>query len=75
VLSWAEFDADFGDAPVLPATAMDGRAPDAAGSQLVVPSDRCGARCISALTGIWFGACAPPEPVPELPSGDLVDSS
>ncbi|GFE18814.1 hypothetical protein Sgleb_68610 [Streptomyces glebosus] len=73
VLSWAELDADFGDAPVLPATAMDGRALD--GSQLVVPSDRCGARYISALTGIWFGTCAPPEPVPGLPSGDLVDSS
>lgn len=75
VLSWAELDADFGDAPVLLATAMDGRALDAAGSQLVVPSDRCGARYISALTGIWFGTCAPPEPVPEPSSGDLVDSS
>ncbi|MGW7489109.1 molybdopterin-dependent oxidoreductase [Streptomyces sp. NPDC054786] len=61
VLSWAELDADFGDAPILLATAMDGRALDAAGSQLVVPSDRCGARYISAITGIWFGTCAPPE--------------
>ncbi|MFF3544105.1 molybdopterin-dependent oxidoreductase [Streptomyces platensis] len=75
VLSWAELDADFGDAPVLLATAMDGRALDAAGSQLVVPSDRCGARYVSSLTGIWFGTCAPPGPVPELSSGDLVDSS
>ncbi|UZJ32634.1 molybdopterin-dependent oxidoreductase [Streptomyces endophytica] len=61
VLSWAEIDADFGDAPVLLATAMDGRPLDAAGSQLVVPSDRCGARYISTITGIWVGTCAPPE--------------
>ncbi|WP_328733019.1 molybdopterin-dependent oxidoreductase [Streptomyces caniferus] len=59
-LSWAELDADFGDAPVLLATAMDGRPLDAAGSQLVVPSDRCGARYISAVSGIWFGTCVPP---------------
>lgn len=58
VLSWAEIDADFGDAPVLLATGMDGRALDALGSQLVVPSDRCGARYISAITRIWVGACA-----------------
>lgn len=62
VLSWAELDADFGDAPILLATAMDGRALDRSGSQLVVPSDRCGARYISAITGIWFGTCDPPEP-------------
>ncbi|MFJ9852217.1 molybdopterin-dependent oxidoreductase [Streptomyces sp. NPDC101150] len=61
VLSWAELDADFGDAPVLLATAMDGRRLDEAGSQLVVPSDRCGARYISAITGIWVGTCAVPE--------------
>ncbi|MCZ1005869.1 molybdopterin-dependent oxidoreductase [Streptomyces lydicus] len=60
-LSWAELDADFGDAPVLLATALDGRALDAVGSQLVVPSDRCGARYISAVTGIWFGTLVPPE--------------
>ncbi|MEU8785078.1 molybdopterin-dependent oxidoreductase [Streptomyces sp. NPDC048637] len=73
VLSWAELDADFGDAPVLLATAMDGRALDEAGSQLVVPSDRCGARYISALTGIWFGTCVPPELSPELSPADQVD--
>ncbi|MFI9048599.1 molybdopterin-dependent oxidoreductase [Streptomyces sp. NPDC053427] len=61
VLSWAELDVDFGDAPILLATAMDGRALDEAGSQLVVPSDRCGARYISAITGIWVGTCAVPE--------------
>ncbi|UKY48453.1 molybdopterin-dependent oxidoreductase [Streptomyces inhibens] len=61
-LSWAEIDPDFGDAPVLLATAMDGRRLDEAGSQLVVPSDRCGARYISAITGIWVGVCDPPEP-------------
>ncbi|KUL38677.1 molybdopterin-dependent oxidoreductase [Streptomyces sp. NRRL F-4489] len=60
VLSWAEIDADFGDAPILLATAMDGRPLDTAGSQLVVPSDRCGARYISAITGIWVGTCPPP---------------
>ncbi|MFI6770832.1 molybdopterin-dependent oxidoreductase [Streptomyces sp. NPDC050355] len=61
VLSWAEIDPDFGDAPILLATAMDGRGLDGAGSQLVVPSDRCGARYISAIGGIWVGTCAPPE--------------
>ncbi|WP_274917464.1 molybdopterin-dependent oxidoreductase [Streptomyces sp. WZ-12] len=60
VLSWAEIDADFGDAPILLATAMDGRPLDGDGSQLVVPSDRCGARYISAITDIWVGACPVP---------------
>ncbi|WP_411126873.1 molybdopterin-dependent oxidoreductase [Streptomyces sp. x-19] len=60
VLSWAEIDADFGNAPILLATALDGEPLDAAGSQLVVPSDRCGARYISAITRIWVGPC--PEP-------------
>lgn len=57
VLSWAEIDAEFGDAPVLLATRVDGTDLDAAGTQLVVPSDRCGARYVSAVTGIWIGAC------------------
>ncbi|MFG2673451.1 MULTISPECIES: molybdopterin-dependent oxidoreductase [unclassified Streptomyces] len=56
VLSWAEVDADFGDVPVLLATRMDGRGLDEAGSQLVVPADRCGARYISAITRVWVGA-------------------
>ncbi|NEE27303.1 molybdopterin-dependent oxidoreductase, partial [Streptomyces sp. SID7982] len=43
VLSWAEIDADFGDAPVLLATRMDGRPLEPDGSQLVMPRDRCGA--------------------------------
>ncbi|MFF7441480.1 molybdopterin-dependent oxidoreductase [Streptomyces sp. NPDC008122] len=55
VLSWAEIDADFGNAPVLLATRMDDEDLDAAGAQLVVPSDRCGARYVSAVTGIWIG--------------------
>ncbi|MEU8697716.1 molybdopterin-dependent oxidoreductase [Streptomyces sp. NPDC048680] len=55
VLSWAEVDADFGNVPVLLATGMDGRGLDAAGSQLVVPADRCGARYISAITHVWVG--------------------
>ncbi|MEW2518459.1 molybdopterin-dependent oxidoreductase [Actinacidiphila alni] len=60
VLSWAEIDADFGDAPVLLAAAMDGRPLDAEGSQLVVPSDRCGARYVSAITSVWIGAAPYP---------------
>ncbi|MFG2642059.1 hypothetical protein ACGFYP_13960 [Streptomyces sp. NPDC048370] len=60
VLSWAEIDADFGDAPMLLATRMDGADLDDAGAQLVVPSDRCGARYISAVTRIWVGTCRPP---------------
>ncbi|MFD6433790.1 molybdopterin-dependent oxidoreductase [Streptomyces venezuelae] len=52
VLSWAEIDADFGNAPVLLATALDGRGLDSDGSQLVVPSDHCGARYISGITRI-----------------------
>ncbi|MER8068917.1 molybdopterin-dependent oxidoreductase [Streptomyces sp. NPDC094034] len=60
VLSWAEIDADFGNVPILLATAMDGRGLESAGSQLVVPTDRCGARYISAITSVWVGACAVP---------------
>jgi DMSO/TMAO reductase YedYZ molybdopterin-dependent catalytic subunit len=58
VLSWAEIDADFGNTPILLAVAIDGRDLDAEGSQLVVPTDRCGARYVSAITGVWFGAWA-----------------
>ncbi len=58
VLSWAELDADFGNVPVLLATAMDGERLDTAGSQLVVPSDHCGARYISAITNVWVGGIA-----------------
>ncbi|RPK38462.1 Oxidoreductase molybdopterin binding domain protein [Streptomyces sp. ADI92-24] len=56
VLSWAEVDADFDNVPVLLATRMDGRGLDGAGSQLVVPADRCGARYISAISHVWVGA-------------------
>lgn len=55
VMSGAEIDADFGNAPVLLATRMDDQDLDEAGAQLVVPSDRCGARYVSAVTGIWLG--------------------
>ncbi|MFJ8310351.1 MULTISPECIES: molybdopterin-dependent oxidoreductase [unclassified Streptomyces] len=55
VLSWAEIDADFCDTPILLATRMDGEDLDLAGSQLVVPSDRCGARYVSGITSIWIG--------------------
>ncbi|MER7764575.1 molybdopterin-dependent oxidoreductase [Streptomyces sp. NPDC097619] len=60
VPAWAEVDEDFGDSPVLPATRMDGRDLDAEGSQLVVPTDRCGARYVSALTRLRINACLPP---------------
>ncbi|MER6520423.1 molybdopterin-dependent oxidoreductase [Streptomyces sp. NPDC001553] len=60
VLSWAELDRDFGATPVLLATRLDGEDLDEAGSQLVVPSDRCGARYVSAVTHVWFGALTPP---------------
>ncbi|WP_405628850.1 molybdopterin-dependent oxidoreductase [Streptomyces sp. NBC_01174] len=55
VLAWAEIDAGFGDAPVLLATRLDGRELDTAGSRLVVPVDRCGARYVSAITHVWVG--------------------
>ncbi|KOU35298.1 molybdopterin-dependent oxidoreductase [Streptomyces sp. WM6368] len=60
VLAWAELDADFGDSPVLLATRLDGQDLDASGAQLVVPSDRCGARYVSAVTHVWFGSLAAP---------------
>ncbi|MCX4956773.1 molybdopterin-dependent oxidoreductase [Streptomyces virginiae] len=60
VLAWAELDADFGGSPVLLATRLDGTDLDGAGAQLVVPSDRCGARYVSAVTHVWFGALAAP---------------
>ncbi|WP_404962769.1 molybdopterin-dependent oxidoreductase [Streptomyces sp. 147326] len=56
VLAWAELDEDFGDSPVLLATRLDGEELDEAGAQLVVPSDRCGARYVSAVTHVWFGS-------------------
>ncbi|GCD93210.1 molybdopterin-dependent oxidoreductase [Embleya hyalina] len=62
MLSWAEIDPDFGNAPVLLATALDGRPLDDHGTQLVVPTDRCGARYVSAVTGVWLGRCEPPLP-------------
>ncbi|ROQ26592.1 hypothetical protein EDD98_6237 [Streptomyces sp. PanSC19] len=64
VLSWAEIDADFGNAPMLLATHMDDEELDAAGTRLVVPSDRCGARYVSAVTGIRIGAHRLPDPSP-----------
>ncbi|MFJ4964794.1 molybdopterin-dependent oxidoreductase [Streptomyces sp. NPDC088729] len=56
VLSWAEIDADFANVPVLLATWMDGRPLEPEGSQLVVPSDRCGARYVTAIARVWVGA-------------------
>lgn len=61
LMSWAEIDSDFGGAPVLLATRMDEEAPDMPGTQLVVPSDRCGARYVSAVTDIWIGSFRSPR--------------
>ncbi|MFD8210281.1 molybdopterin-dependent oxidoreductase [Streptomyces sp. NPDC059695] len=67
LMSWAEIDPDFGGAPVLLATRMDERWLDTPGTQLVVPSDRCGARYVSSVTGIWIGGFrAPVAPEPGL---------
>lgn len=61
VLSWAEIDADFGNLPVLLGAVLDGRSLEREGSQLVVPSDYCGARYVGAITSVWVGAHAMPE--------------
>ncbi|OIK28532.1 molybdopterin-dependent oxidoreductase [Streptomyces malaysiense] len=52
LLSWAEIDPDFADAPVLLGVSIDGTPLDASGPQLVLPQDRCGARHISGITAI-----------------------
>ncbi|MYW44910.1 molybdopterin-dependent oxidoreductase [Streptomyces sp. SID161] len=52
LLSWAEIDPDFADAPVLLAVTIDGTPLDGAGPQLVLPQDRCRARHISGITAI-----------------------
>ncbi|MCF3130317.1 molybdopterin-dependent oxidoreductase [Streptomyces olivochromogenes] len=52
LLSWAEIDPDFAHAPVLLAVSIDDTPLDAAGPQLVLPQDRCGARHISGITAI-----------------------
>ncbi|MEV6833741.1 molybdopterin-dependent oxidoreductase [Streptomyces sp. NPDC051133] len=52
LLSWAEIDPDFADAPVLLGVSIDGTPLDGAGPQLVLPQDRCGARHISGITAI-----------------------
>ncbi|MET7506641.1 molybdopterin-dependent oxidoreductase [Streptomyces albidoflavus] len=50
VLAWAEVDEEFRYAPVLLAVRLDGTLLDA--PHLVVPADRCGARYVSAVTGV-----------------------
>ncbi|MHA6761914.1 molybdopterin-dependent oxidoreductase [Streptacidiphilus sp. PAMC 29251] len=55
VLSWAEIDPEFSGLQILLATSIDGRPLDAAGPQLVVPGDTCGARYISGITAVWVG--------------------
>ncbi|MGW0967648.1 molybdopterin-dependent oxidoreductase [Streptomyces sp. NPDC002516] len=52
LLTWAEIDPDFADAPVLLAVGIDGAPLDRAGPQLVLPQDRCGARHISGIDTI-----------------------
>ncbi|MFC1417985.1 hypothetical protein [Streptacidiphilus cavernicola] len=55
VLSWAEIDPEFSGRGILLATSIDGRPLDAAGPQLVVPEDTCGARYVSGITAVWVG--------------------
>ncbi len=55
VLSWAEIDPEFSGQQVLLATSIDGAPLDATGPQLVVPTDRCGARYVSGITEVWVG--------------------
>ncbi|MFD3923373.1 hypothetical protein [Streptomyces sp. NPDC058595] len=64
VLSWGEMGPDLGAVPALLATTLDGTPLDPAGSRLVVPTDRCGARYISAITSVWVGASLVPGPEP-----------
>ncbi|MGW2651577.1 molybdopterin-dependent oxidoreductase [Streptomyces sp. NPDC001393] len=67
VLSWAEIDPDFADAPVLLGVRIDDTPLDAAGPQLVLPQDRCGARHISGITAIRVDGgyrCGGPVPAP-----------
>ncbi|QLJ01600.1 molybdopterin-dependent oxidoreductase [Streptomyces sp. NEAU-sy36] len=63
LLSWAEIDPDFADAPVLLGVSIDDTPLDAAGPQLVLPQDRCGARHISGITAIrvdgGYGSAGP----------------
>ncbi|MEY9841998.1 hypothetical protein [Streptacidiphilus sp. EB103A] len=55
LLSWAEIDPEFSGQQILLATRIDSRPLDAAGPQLVVPTDVCGARYISGITAVWVG--------------------
>ncbi|MER6026934.1 molybdopterin-dependent oxidoreductase [Streptomyces sp. NPDC001851] len=68
VLSWAEIDPDFADAPVLLGVRVDDTPLDTAGPQLVLPQDRCGARHISGITAIRVdGGYRCGAPVPAAP--------
>ncbi|MER7975828.1 molybdopterin-dependent oxidoreductase [Streptomyces sp. NPDC095817] len=62
LLTWAEIDPDFADAPVLLAVGIDGTPLDRAGPQLVLPQDRCGARHISGINAIRVDGCYPARP-------------
>ncbi len=68
MLSWAEIDPEFGNSPILLGVSMDGRPLDGGGCQLVVPGDGCGARYVSAITTVWFGAHPFPTEYREPPS-------
>ncbi|WP_406838112.1 molybdopterin-dependent oxidoreductase [Streptomyces sp. AHU1] len=62
LLTWAEIDPDFADAPVLLAVGVDGTPLDRAGPQLVLPQDRCGARHISGIDTIRVDGRHPSRP-------------
>lgn len=61
LLSWAEVDPDFGQAPVLLAVSIDDTSLVRAGPQLVLPQDRCGARHISGIETIRVDGCYAPR--------------
>lgn len=66
LLTWAETAPDFGRAPVLLAVTLDDTLLDRAGSQLVLPQERCGARYIGGIDAVHvdggYSACTAPAP-------------
>lgn len=59
VLSWAEIDPEFGNAPILLGLVRDGAGLDDQGPHLVVPGDVCGARNVSRIVDLHLHADAP----------------
>ncbi|MEU6575792.1 molybdopterin-dependent oxidoreductase [Streptomyces sp. NPDC046805] len=73
LLSWAEIDPDFADAPVLLGVSIDDAPLDLTGPQLVLPQDRCGGRHISGINAIRVdGAYRCRESAPAAPGPESV---